>query len=101
MRFYKMNATKDKKLSDMSDNERKAYNVKMLEHRKTPEFFKETATKRINKVLAAMRTLGFMGKYNATDEQKDRLMNAIDTGVEELRASIYKQSKEKNNFNFD
>lgn len=90
--------TKTKKLEDMTDVERKAYNEKMSEKRKTPEFFKETATYRVNKVLNGMRTLGFMGNYNGTDDQKDAIVEAVENGLDELRAAIYKKNKDKNEF---
>lgn len=87
-----------KKLENMTPQERKAYNEKMAEVRKTPEFFTETAEKRVNKVLKAMNTLSFMGKYNGTDEQKEKIMVALNDGVEKVRTALYKGDKTKTDF---
>ena len=90
--------TDKKKLEKMSPVERKAYNERMAENRKTPEFFTETAEKRANKVLKSMNTLSFMGEYNGTDEQKEKIMSAIETGVEKVRTALYKNDKAKTEF---
>lgn len=87
-----------KKLEDMNPQERKIYNEKMAEIRKTPEFFKETAEKRVNHVLKALNTLSFMGKYNGTDEQKETIMTAVNEGVEKVRSALYKETGNKTDF---
>ena len=93
------NTQKNKiKLADMSVEERKVYNEKMAEHRKTPEFFKKTAEKRVQKVIKALRTLGFMGKYNGIDEQNETIITAIDTSVADMKIALLNESKKKNTF---
>ena len=95
-----MEKSKDnkKKLTEMSKNERKAYNLEMVEKRKQPEFFKDTAEKRVQKAISALRTVGFMGKYNGTDEQRNAITEAINTAVSEMNQALYKESKKKESF---
>ena len=90
--------TENKKLVKMTVEERKKYNEKMAELRKTPEFFQETATKRVRKVLSALKTLGFMGKYNGSDLEKDKVVEAVEKGFEDMKASMYQKSKDKQEF---
>lgn len=90
--------TENKKLVKMTVEERKKYNEKMAELRKTPEFFQEIATKRARKVLSALKTLGFMGKYNGTDLEKDKVVEAVEKGFEDMKASMYQKSKDKQEF---
>ena len=93
------NTQKNKiKLENMTAEQRKAYNLKMAEHRKTNDFFKETASKRVDKVIKALRTVSFMGKYNGTDEQKENIINAIDEAVNDMKSALYKESKKKETF---
>ena len=93
------NTQKNKvKLEDMNPEERKAYNEKMADARKTNEFFKNTAEKRTDKAIKALRTVGFMGKYNGTDEQKENIVIAIDTAVSEMKSALYKESRKKETF---
>ena len=87
-----------KKLTDMSKTERKAYNDEKAEARKTNEFFKDTAEKRTDKVIKALRTVGFMGKYAGTDEQKENIITAIDNAVIDMKSALYKESKKKETF---
>ena len=87
-----------KKLANMSKSERKAYNLDKAEKRKQPEFFKDTAEKRTDKVIKALRTVGFMGKYNGTDEQKENIMTAIDNAVSDMKSALYQESKKKESF---
>ena len=86
------------KLKDMTDEEQKVYNEKMAEHRKTPEFFRDTAEKRTQKVIKALRTLGFMGKYNGTDDQNEVIINAVDNAVNEMKSALLQESKNKTTF---
>lgn len=86
------------KLEDMNPEQRKAYNLEMAEKRKTNVFFKDTASKRVDKVIKALRTVGFMGKYSGTDEQKENIINAIDTAVYDMKNELYKISKKKKSF---
>ena len=90
--------TDKKKLKKMTPQERKAYNERMAEARKTHEFFTETGEKRVNKALKSLNTLSFMGKYNGTDEQKEKIMLALENGVEKVRTALYKESKGKTEF---
>ena len=90
--------SENKKLSEMTEAQRKAYNEKMAELRKTPEFFQDTATKRVRKVLSALKTLGFMGKYNGTDLEKDKVVEAIEKGFEDMKTSMYQKTKDKEEF---
>ena len=90
--------TDKKKLTDMSKAERKAYNEVKAAARKEPEFFKDTAEKRTDKVIKALRTVGFMGKYNGTDEQKESIITAIDNAVDDMKSALYKESKKKESF---
>ena len=93
------NTQKNKvKLEDMTPEQRKAYNLKMAEKRKQPEFFKDTAEKRTDKVIKALRTVGFMGKYNGTDEQKESIVTAIDNAVSDMKSTLYQESKKKESF---
>jgi hypothetical protein len=93
------NTQKNKeKLKDMNPDERKAYNEKMADARKTNEFFKNTAEKRTDKVIKALRTVGFMGKYNGTNEQKENIIVAIDIAVSEMKSALYKESRKKETF---
>jgi len=87
-----------KKLIDMSKAERKAYNEVKAAARKEPEFFKDAAEKRTDKVIKALRTVGFMGKYNGTDEQKDNIVLAIDKAVSDMKSELYQESKKKGTF---
>ena len=87
-----------KKLEDMTPEERKVYNEKMAEHRKTPEFFKDTAEKRVQKAIKALRTLGFMGKYNGTDEQNQVIIDAINNSVNDMKMALLNESKKKSSF---
>lgn len=77
-------ANTNKKI-ERSPAEQKAYNLEMAEKRKTNEFFVESSNKRTNAVLKTLDRLGFMARYNGTDEQNDAIMAAIDTKVEEIR----------------
>ena len=86
------------KLEDMTVEERKVYNEKMAEHRKTPEFFKDTAEKRMNKVIKSLRTLGFMGKYNGTEEQTQDIIIALDKNVADTKTALLNESKNKTTF---
>ena len=93
------NTQKNKvKLEDMNPEKRKAYNEKMADARKTNEFFKNTAEKRADKAIKTLRTVGFMGKYNGTDEQKENIVVAIDTAVSEMKSALYKESRKKETF---
>ena len=93
------NTQKNKvKLEDMTKEERKVYNEKMAIARKTPEFFKDTAEKRTDKVIKALRTVGYMGKYNGNDEQKENIINAIDAAVSDMKSALYQESKKKESF---
>ena len=93
------NTQKNKvKLEDMNPEQRKAYNEKMADARKTNEFFKNTAEKRTDKAIKALRIVGFMGKYNGTDEQKENVVVAIDTAVSEMKSALYKESRKKETF---
>ena len=87
-----------KKLTDMSKTERKTYNKEKAAARKTPEFFKDTAEKRVDKAIKALRTVGFMGKYNGTDEQRESIVTAIDTAVSNMKTALYQESKKKESF---
>ena len=87
-----------KKLEDMTPEERKVYNEKAAEHRKTPEFFKDTAEKRTQKVIKSLKTLGFMGKYNGTDEQNENIINAVDNAVDDMKSALLQESKKKTAF---
>ena len=89
------------KLKDMTPEERKVYNEKMAEARKTNEFFKDTASKRVDKVIKALRTVGFMGKYNGTAEQRESIVIAIDTAVLEMKTALYQESKKKESFKLE
>lgn len=95
-----MEKSKDnkKKLTEMSKDEKKAYNLEMAEKRKQPEFFKDTAEKRVQKAISALRTVGFMGKYNGTDEQRCAIADAIDNAVSEMNQALFKESKKKESF---
>ena len=90
--------SENKKLSEMTEAQRKAYNEKMAELRKTPEFFQDTATKRVRKTLAALKTLGFMGKYNGTDLEKDKVVEAVEKGFEDMKTAMYQKTKDKEEF---
>jgi hypothetical protein len=93
------NTQKNKvKLENMNPEERKIYNEKMADARKTNEFFKNTAEKRVQKAIKALRTVGFMGKYNGTDEQRNTISDAIDTAVSEMNQALFKESKKKESF---
>ena len=90
--------TENKKLAEMTEAQRKVYNEKMAELRKTPEFFQDTATKRVRKVLSALKTLGFMGKYNGTDLEKDTVVEAVEKGFEDMKTAMYQKTKDKEEF---
>ena len=93
------NVQKNKvKLEDMTKEQRKAYNLEMAEKRKEPEFFKDTAEKRVQKAIKALRTVGFMGKYNGTDEQRNAISGAINTAVSEMNQALFKESNKKESF---
>lgn len=87
------------KLEDMNPEQRKAYNLEMAEKRKTNDFFKETASKRVQKAVKALKTVGFMGKYNGTDEQRESISEAINTAVMDMNQALFKESKKKEVFN--
>ena len=97
----KKNENKVIKLKDITPEERKVYNEKMAEARKTNEFFKGTASKRVDKVIKALRTVGFMGKYNGTAEQRESIVIAIDTAVLEMKTALYQESKKKESFKLE
>ena len=93
------NTQKNKvKLEDMTPEQRKAYNLEMAEKRKQPKFFKDTAEKRVQKAISALKTVGFMGKYNGTDEQRNAITEAINNAVSEMNQALYKESKKKESF---
>ena len=89
------------KLKDMKPAERKVYNEKMADARKTNEFFKDTASKRVQKAIKALRTVGFMGKYNGTDDQRNAISDAIDTAVSDMNQALFKESKKKESFKLE
>ena len=97
----KKNENEATKLKDMTPKERKVYNEKMAEARKTNEFFKNTASKRVEKAIKTLRTVGFMGKYNGTSEQRESIVSAIDTAVLEMKTALYQESKKKESFKFE
>lgn len=90
--------SENKKLSEMTEAQRKAYNEKMAELRKAPEFFQDTTTKRVRKVLTVLKTLGFMGKYNGTDLEKDKVVEAVEKGFEDMKTAMYQKTKDKKEF---
>lgn len=93
------NTQKNKvKLEAMTKEQRKTYNLEMAEKRKEPEFFKDTAEKRTGKAIKALRTVGFMGKYNGTDKQRNAITEAINAAVTEMNQALYKKSKKKESF---
>lgn len=90
-----------KKLKDMTEEERKEYNIKKSEERKTNDFFKETASKRVEKVIKSLEILGHMGKYTYTDAQKNKVFDAVDAAVSDMKKKFEGKKNKEDSFKFE
>lgn len=86
------------KLNEMTVEQRKAYNDEKTEYRKTNEFFKDTAVKRTNNVITSLRILGFMGKYNHTDDQVYEIFTAVDNAVNSMKSQFQRKEDKETPF---